>query len=62
MNQQHPAAGPEGTTANPRPRVGTQSGGTGLIPGVELGEVIGHGGYATVYVARQVAVYRPVAV
>ncbi|MFN8190410.1 MAG: serine/threonine-protein kinase [Nocardioidaceae bacterium] len=62
MNQQHPSAGPEGTTAIPRPRAGTQSGGTGLVPGVELGEVIGHGGYATVYVARQVAVDRPVAV
>jgi len=62
MNQQHPPAGPEGTTAIPRPRTGTQSGGTGLIPGVELGDVIGHGGFATVYLARQVAVDRPVAV
>lgn len=36
--------------------------GSGPVPGVVLGDVIGRGGFATVYRGRQVAVDRDVAV
>lgn len=66
MSQQDRPEGPP-RGAVPRPRGGTHSNDGAStpsvgIPGIDLGEVIGHGGFATVYLGRQRGLDRPVAV